>query len=234
MRVNAQKLAFNLKSPLVGGFLLAKKYGLTAFEILVAGVGFEPTTFWLWARRATGLLYPATIGIIVRLTKQKVKPLAEVTAVLGLFGIFLNVFGFGGFGIFWKNNYGFAFEFFAKFGARHQFLVFFSFVILLFEFESFNFELELGGFELARFELFFERPVARHGRNSAPSPGKTQNQSDHKDDIIERQNVALGEVAHASEKSFDFLPHVIIIALMLTCFVCPLPCYYAILFPMGA
>ena len=213
---------------------MAKKYGLTAFEILVAGVGFEPTTFWLWARRATGLLYPATIGIIVRLTKQKVKPLAEVAAILGLFGIFLNVFGFGGFGIFWKDDDGFAFEFFAKFGTCHEFLVFFGFVILFFEFKSFNFELELGSFELAGFELFFKRPVARHGRNSAPRPGKTQNQSNHEDDIIERQNVALREVAHASEKGFDFLPHVIIIALMLRRFYAPLPCYYAILFPMGA
>lgn len=34
---------------------------MTAFKIMVAGVGFEPTTFWLWARRATRLLYPATI-----------------------------------------------------------------------------------------------------------------------------------------------------------------------------
>ena len=27
---------------------------------LVAGTGFEPATFWLWAKRATKLLYPAT------------------------------------------------------------------------------------------------------------------------------------------------------------------------------
>ena len=31
------------------------------FYFLVAGVGFEPTTFRLWAWRATGLLHPATI-----------------------------------------------------------------------------------------------------------------------------------------------------------------------------
>ena len=30
------------------------------WNILVAGVGFEPTTFRLWAWRATGLLHPAT------------------------------------------------------------------------------------------------------------------------------------------------------------------------------
>ena len=28
---------------------------------LVAGTGFEPVTFGLWARRATWLLYPATM-----------------------------------------------------------------------------------------------------------------------------------------------------------------------------
>ena len=48
---------------------------------LVAGVGFEPTTFWLWARRATRLLYPAMIGIILHLSEQKVKPLGEVATV---------------------------------------------------------------------------------------------------------------------------------------------------------
>ena len=32
-------------------------------RLLVAGVGFEPTTFGLWAQRATRLLYPASIKI---------------------------------------------------------------------------------------------------------------------------------------------------------------------------
>ena len=38
-----------------------KKYATGAYFSLklVAGVGFEPTTFRLWAWRATGLLYPA-------------------------------------------------------------------------------------------------------------------------------------------------------------------------------
>ena len=38
-----------------------KKYATGAYFLLklVAGVGFEPTTFRLWAWRATGLLYPA-------------------------------------------------------------------------------------------------------------------------------------------------------------------------------
>ncbi len=30
---------------------------------LVAGTGFEPVTFGLWARRATWLLYPATLQL---------------------------------------------------------------------------------------------------------------------------------------------------------------------------
>ena len=33
----------------------------TSFTVLVAGAGFEPTTFGLWAQRATGLLHPAII-----------------------------------------------------------------------------------------------------------------------------------------------------------------------------
>ena len=36
---------------------------------LVAETGFAPVTFWLWARRATGLLYPATMFSIISLTK---------------------------------------------------------------------------------------------------------------------------------------------------------------------
>ena len=39
-------------------------YQLSYSRILVAGEGFEPTTFGLWARRATRLLYPATLYII--------------------------------------------------------------------------------------------------------------------------------------------------------------------------
>lgn len=34
-------------------------------RILVAGKGFEPLTFGLWAQRATGLLYPATTFVIL-------------------------------------------------------------------------------------------------------------------------------------------------------------------------
>ena len=33
---------------------------------MVAGVGFEPTTFGLWARRAAWLLYPATLRFTIR------------------------------------------------------------------------------------------------------------------------------------------------------------------------
>ena len=66
---------------------------------LVAGVGFEPTTFWLWARRATRLLYPATIVYIIRLSKQKVKPFREVTAVTRDFFSWLMIFCEGGFRI---------------------------------------------------------------------------------------------------------------------------------------
>ena len=36
-------------------------------QIMVAGVGFEPTTFGLWAQRATRLLYPA----ITKLAEEK-------------------------------------------------------------------------------------------------------------------------------------------------------------------
>jgi hypothetical protein len=34
---------------------------MTISRIIVAGAGFEPATFWLWARRATGLLIPAPV-----------------------------------------------------------------------------------------------------------------------------------------------------------------------------
>ena len=42
---------------------------------MVAGAGFEPTTFGLWAQRATELLHPAIINIIngvkeIRTTEQ--------------------------------------------------------------------------------------------------------------------------------------------------------------------
>ena len=69
-------------------------------ENLVAGVGFEPTTFWLWARRATRLLYPATIIYIVRLTEQKVKPFGEVTAITRDFFSRIVIFVQSFFGIF--------------------------------------------------------------------------------------------------------------------------------------
>ena len=40
----------------------------------IAGVGFEPTTFGLWARRAAWLLYPATINfdILVSFVKYQI------------------------------------------------------------------------------------------------------------------------------------------------------------------
>ena len=36
-----------------------KPYWLNSLNLLVAGAGFEPATFGLWARRATELLHPA-------------------------------------------------------------------------------------------------------------------------------------------------------------------------------
>ena len=72
-----------------------------AFEILVAGVGFEPTTFWLWARRATRLLYPAMVLVILLLTKQKVKPLREVAAKFGLLRFDFDISRASIFGIRW-------------------------------------------------------------------------------------------------------------------------------------
>ena len=38
----------------------------------IAGAGFEPTTFGLWARRATRLLHPAIILCLVSLPKENV------------------------------------------------------------------------------------------------------------------------------------------------------------------
>ena len=44
-----------------------------AFRKLVAGAGFEPTTFGLWARRATKLLHPASMEriLVIMITDGK-------------------------------------------------------------------------------------------------------------------------------------------------------------------
>ena len=57
------KLPWNFAgAPTCKSYSLHKKRTIcmVLFFIMVAGVGFEPTTFGLWARRASGLLYPAT------------------------------------------------------------------------------------------------------------------------------------------------------------------------------
>ena len=51
---------FKSKNPQKNGTAIG---GAIYGSILVAGVGFEPTTFWLWAKRATRLLYPATFNL---------------------------------------------------------------------------------------------------------------------------------------------------------------------------
>jgi hypothetical protein len=43
-----------------GGDRLTKKPSVLDGFLMVAGVGLEPTTSGLWARRAAKLLYPAT------------------------------------------------------------------------------------------------------------------------------------------------------------------------------
>ena len=42
--------------------------------LLVAEAGFEPTTFGLWARRATGLLYPALTYKIIKIIEWCLGP----------------------------------------------------------------------------------------------------------------------------------------------------------------
>ena len=48
--------------------------GSNALHWVIAGAGFEPTTFGLWARRAAWLLYPATINfdILVSFVKYQI------------------------------------------------------------------------------------------------------------------------------------------------------------------
>ena len=62
---------------------------------MVAGAGFEPTTFGLWARRATELLYPATYNsavfysfIIIALCKGCVNSFLHIFLFYALSGFF--------------------------------------------------------------------------------------------------------------------------------------------------
>ena len=49
--------------PATRGFsvLCSTDWAIWAFNVQIAGAGFEPTTFGLWARRATRLLHPAIL-----------------------------------------------------------------------------------------------------------------------------------------------------------------------------
>ena len=62
---------------------------------MVAGAGFEPTTFGLWARRATELLYPAIYNsavfysfIIIALCKGCVNSFLHIFLFYALSGFF--------------------------------------------------------------------------------------------------------------------------------------------------
>ena len=63
-------------------FLWTKNKGLNyssnpLFLFVVAGLGFEPRTFGLWARRATRLLHPASVYSILNESKVCVKNLFQ-------------------------------------------------------------------------------------------------------------------------------------------------------------
>ena len=72
-----------------------RKDGFEKPSCLVAGAGFEPTTFGLWARRATELLYPAIYNsavfysfIIIALCKGCVNSFLHIFLFYALPGFF--------------------------------------------------------------------------------------------------------------------------------------------------
>ena len=56
---------------------------------VVAGAGFEPATFGLWAQRATGLLHPAMSSFLASLLKKRAKIIGDHTLVNNVNGVFL-------------------------------------------------------------------------------------------------------------------------------------------------
>ena len=189
---------------------------------VVAGVGFEPTTFWLWARRATRLLYPATIGkfyiklafMSTKLAKPEIEPEFEIALFAGFrSGVFILFFGL--FAVLWQDDHGFTLGHAVLLGASHVFLVFFGLEIFLLEFKSFDFDFEASFFDLALTETLLQNPVAVHGADGAGGPPDKGDQNDDKNDVRKSEEFILGLIAQLAEFGFDIL-HASIIPFMLT------------------
>ena len=116
----------------------------------------------------------------------------------------------GFFGVVRQNNHGFAREHFVLFLARHDFLIFVSVKILLFERKGFNLNFKLGGFERALFEFLLELPVARCCRNGIIGKNETEDDSTGGSNIVDRQKVLLREVTEATETGPQFIHKLII------------------------
>ena len=153
---------------------------------------------------------PRDDSIIICLTEQKVKPFLEIATLLLCFVVNIRVFCLGFFGVVRQNNHGFAREHFVLFLARHDFLIFVSVKILLFERKGFNLNFKLGGFERALFEFLLELPVARCCRNGIIGKNETEDDSTGGSNIVDRQKVLLREVTEATETGPQFIHKLII------------------------
>ena len=126
----------------------------------------------------------------------------EVIALLFGF-VDIGVFIDGFFGVFREDDHGFTFEHFAVLAAGHNLEIFVSIVIILFELERIDFNLETSAFESEIAELLLELPVASGGGDRAINTAGRKNESHGSSDIREGKNILLRVVAEASKLRLD-------------------------------
>ena len=121
-----------------------------------------------------------------------------------LFGfVDIGVFIDGFFGVFREDDHGFTFEHFAVLAAGHNLEIFVGIVIILFELESIDFDLETSALQAKIAQLLFELPVTRCGGNRTVNAAGSKNESHGSSDIREGKNILLRVIAEASKLRLD-------------------------------
>ena len=126
----------------------------------------------------------------------------EVIALLFGF-VDIGVFIDGLFGVFREDDHGFTFEHFAVFATSHNLEVFVGIVIILFELERIDLNLEPRPLHAKIAELLLELPVTRCGGNRTVNATGGKNESHGSSDIREGKNILLRVVAEASKLRLD-------------------------------
>ena len=146
--------------------------------------------------------------------EEEDEPLLEVAHGviddIGTGGASMVIFGFGGFGIGREIDEGFAGEFFVLILAGGEFLIFRRDVVFVFEFKSFDFELEEDALALAVGEFLRESPVARHGRNCTPDEEKANRDRHNNHHAIKNKKVVLRPIDSLSQAGLK-LGHIFIL-----------------------